>query len=200
MGDHNTKPCGITIKLEKDILWAPHHGDDYILGYFDRITFQPVKYWLGFSPGASAIRFDSRNSKTEKQSIPSYPLSGYPIKLLFPASKMIGRLEDCGLDYQSWQGNISALLDRYPCVTVALVNLTDDFKGRWPQDVCGEQLERFAQIIRDGKYLPQGVQDEIPVSFAQAGTEDIHLCILPSLGYSDYCILQIGRASCRERV
>lgn len=189
MGDHNTKPCGITIKLEKDILWAPHHGDDYILGYFDRITFQPVKYWLGFSPGASAIRFDSRNSKTEKQSIPSYPLSGYPIKLLFPASKMIGRLEDCGLDYQSWQGNISALLDRYPCVTVALVNLTDDFKGRWPQDVCGEQLERFAQIIRDGKYLPQGVQDEIPVSFAQAGTEDIHLCILPSLGYSDYCIL-----------
>ncbi len=188
MGDHNTKPCGMTIKLEKDILWAPHRGNDYILGYFDRITFSSVKNWLGFSPRASAVQFDSRQPKAgkkEKTDIPSYPLSGYPIKLLYPSSKTIRYLEDLGLDYQSWQGNVTALLDDYPCATVALVNLTRDFKKHWSQDVCGEQLRHLAQVIRTGRYLP----NETSVPFEEAGTEDIHLCILPSLGYSDYCIL-----------
>ena len=192
MGDHNTKPCGMTIKLEKDILWAPHRGNDYILGYFDRITFSSVKNWLGFSPRASAVQFDSRQPKAgkkEKTDIPSYPLSGYPIKLLYPSSKTIGYLEGLGLDYQSWQGNVTALLDDYPCATVALVNLTRDFKKHWSQDVCGEQLRHLAQVIHTGRYLPRGKENEATVPFEGAGTEDIHLCILPSLGYSDYCIL-----------
>lgn len=192
MGDHNTKPCGMTIKLEKDILWAPHRGNDYILGYFDRITFSSVKNWLGFSPRASAVQFDSRQPKAgkkEKTDIPSYPLSGYPIKLLYPSSKTIGYLEGLGLDYQSWQGNVTALLDDYPCATVALVNLTRDFKKHWSQDVCGEQLRHLAQVIRTGRYLLRGKKNEATVPFEKARTEDIHLCILPSLGYSDYCIL-----------
>lgn len=192
MGDHNTKPCGMTIKLEKDILWAPHRGNDYILGYFDRITFSSVKNWLGFSPRASAVQFDSRQPKAgkkEKTDIPSYPLSGYPIKLLYPSSKTIGYLEGLGLDYQSWQGNVTALLDDYPCATVALVNLTGEFKKQWSQDVCGEQLRHLAQVIRTGRYLLRGKKNEATVPFEKARTEDIHLCILPSLGYSDYCIL-----------
>lgn len=192
MGDHNTKPCGMTIKLEKDILWAPHRGNDYILGYFDRITFSSVKNWLGFSPRASAVQFDSRQPKAgkkKKTDIPSYPLSGYPIKLLYPSSKTIGYLEGLGLDYQSWQGNVTALLDDYPCATVALVNLTGEFKKQWSQDVCGEQLRHLAQVIRTGRYLPRGEENEASVPFEKAGTKDVHLCILPSLGYSDYCIL-----------
>ena len=182
----------MTIKLEKDILWAPHRGNDYILGYFDRITFSSVKNWLGFSPRASAVQFDSRQPKAgkkKKTDIPSYPLSGYPIKLLYPSSKTICYLEGLGLDYQSWQGNVTALLDDYPCATVALVNLTGEFKKQWSQDVCGEQLRHLAQVIRTGRYLLRGKKNEATVPFEKARTEDIHLCILPSLGYSDYCIL-----------
>lgn len=190
--------CGLLLKLEKDILWAPHSGNDYILGYFDRISFSPVQDWLNFSPRTTAFKPE----KSEKSgtcntdaNAQHYPLSTYPLKLLFPSDEMMAQLTDLGFNYKVWQQDIFEKkevpwLDIYPCISVILVNLTDEFKGDIPRDPCGKQLRRFAQAIcEETLLLKKEGQSEYVEEPSAPLLKRAHCCILPSLGYSDFCIL-----------
>lgn len=172
--------CGLIVKLGKDILWSEHRGTVPVLGYFDYVEFQQIHHWLQFSPRTTAVGFQNGTEGN--------PLSMYPIKLIFPKASVVNHLEESvGLSYTSWMGNLSELLMQYPCVTILLVNLTDEFKGKIPRDPCGAQLERLARTIQEGQFLLPGEKE--PAAFNPAMAKDAHLCIMPSLGYSDYCIL-----------
>jgi len=175
-------PCGLMIELEKDTLGSRTQGDNYVLGYFDRLYIRPVAHWLNFSPRNSAPC--SRGD--------SWPLSSCPIRLLFPETAALNNLEKLGMDYGSWRPEdadaegrspaLTKLFEDFPCFTVVLVNLTDDFKGEPPRDVCAAQLEKLVEVIRAG-----AAGAEPP--YTMEGLRAAHFCILPSLGYSDYCIL-----------
>ena len=181
-------PCGLTIKLEKDLLGKRLDTDDgeHVLGYFDRLYIRPVERWLDFSPKNTAPTERGGTGKDDGE----WPISSYPIKLLFPTSKDIKELEKCGLRYGRWRdpttsgaGAFRKFFDRYPCTTVILINLTDTFKGSFPRDICGKQMLRLAQVVQEAARragLSSGGRD---------GLVEANCCILPSLGYSDYCIL-----------
>lgn len=176
-----TLPSGLLINIEKNIL-GQHNKNDGVLGYYDRIEIKPVYHWFDYSPQKAL----PGGGMARKQTI-----SFYPIKLLFPEPDVIRALESNGLDYTSWQGKLSeshmsendlyGFFAAFPCVTVALVNLTDKFKGDFPREVCDGQLKRFAKVIGGFKRTLQRIDG---VDFSKA-----HCCVLPTLGYSDYCIL-----------
>lgn len=198
--------CGLIVKLEKDILWSGQCGDNPILGYFDHIGFQQIRRWLEFSPRTTAVELDGKGLGG---GMGKHPLSMYPIKLLFPEQAVMDDLkQEAGLGYDRWRGDIDGLLEENPCLTVLLVNLTDKFKddtprgpcekGGTPRDPCGKQLRRFVRALQQGQFLlPKAVEpapssgeaalEAVPYSKEMAGAAN--LCIMPSLGYSDYCIL-----------
>lgn len=187
------KLCGLLLKLEKDILWAPHRGNDYILGYFDRISFLPVQDWLEFSPRTTAYTPEKSDVSDAGADIQNYPLSTYPLKLLVPSDEMIAQLTELGFNYSVWQQDIFEetdvpWLDRYPCISVILVNLTDEFKGSIPRDPCGKQLRHFAQAVCKGTLLLKEEGEFVEIPSAPL-LQRANCCILPSLGYSDFCIL-----------
>ncbi len=185
-------PCGLIIRLEKDVLWSKRNGRDSVLGYFDHIKFQPVDNWLGFSPRTTAVDFEAsaKDGDAFENSVNEKFLSMYPLKLLFPEqSVMDGLHQNFGLSYGSWRGDISALLEQNPYLTFLLVNLTDAFKGEIPRDPCGEQLKRFADVIRQGMFLFPDDEAKNPVSYRSDWAREANFCILPSLGYSDYGII-----------
>lgn len=180
-----TDPCGLILKLEKDALWTPHLGNNFVLGYFDRLTFQRVDRWFDFSPRTSAIRFDPKQSSSDVRGA-GFPLSMYPIKMLFPSSNVMERLHERGLDYAFWMNDIAKQLDSFPCLTVVLINLTDAFKEkRVTHDTCDKQLEQLVKVLDGGLFYTLGGA----APFDKAKAEAAHLCIMPSLGYSDYCVL-----------
>lgn len=183
------KTCGLIIRLEKDALWSKRSGNDPVLGYFDHIKFQPVNNWLDFSPRTTAVEFHNNGRETLEDTINESLLSMYPIKLLFPEQLVMDELrQKVGLSYTSWHGDISALLEQNPYLTVLLVNLTDEFKGEIPRDPCGEQLKRFADVIRQGEFLFPDESGK-PVPYNQDWAKEANFCIMPSLGYSDYGII-----------
>lgn len=185
------EPCGLIVKLEKNILWSERCGNDPILGYFDHMEFQPIDSWLKFSPRTTAVELDETDGKDR---IEEHPLSMYPIKLLFPEQVVMDALNEiAGLDYTAWRGTIPELLKDNPCITVLLVNLTDEFKGEFPRDPCGKQLRQFAETIGSGQFLcPDNVEGQL-IDYNRAWAQEAHFCIMPSLGYSDYCILLAER-------
>lgn len=169
---------GLLIKLEKDALGNRQNGTDYLIGYFDRLSIQPVDRWLSFSPKFTAPHSEAKNDSFR-------PVSFYPIKLLFPNKTTIKYLQERGWDYESWQDEEFDIFKNSPCITVALVNLTDTFKGKSPRDTVEAQLLRFIEAIEDGTFYLHGKE----VSFSFSEFKKAHCCILPSIGYSDYCIL-----------
>ena len=174
--DIKKSPCGLLVRIEKDALGHRHSQADYVIGYFDRLSIQPIQTWLQFMPNA----LSSCSNVEEAQ-----PVSVFPIKLLFPSQEMVTYLQKLGLDYESWADGDYSFFDQYPCITVTLINLTDLFKGSIPRDVLGEQLKRFAEIVVQGDFYLDGEKRKISHDYFK----DAHFCILPSLGYSDYCLL-----------
>lgn len=174
----NEMPCGLLIKLEKDTLGNRCMGSNYILGYYDRLDIKQVHHWFDFSP---------KNSVPQKKPGDDHPISSYPIKLIFPTRDVVHELEQDGLDYSSWRTTekdahdaLEPMFEQFPCITVVLINLTDEFKGEFPRDVCSRQLKKLAAIMAGSDLCGSSGASEL----AKA-----HCCILPSLGYSDYCIL-----------
>lgn len=187
-------PCGLIVRLEKDALWSKRYGENPVLGYFDQMEFQPIYSWLQFSPRTTAVELYDENDKDE---VSKQPLSMYPIKLLFPEQTVMNTLnEETGLNYTVWRGNVPELLKQNPCITVLLVNLTDEFKGEFPRDPCGAQLRHFAKVIEEGLFLDPNDKKGIGMlcPYKREWAQEANLCIMPSLGYSDYCILLAERS------
>ena len=95
------EPCGLIIRLEKNILWSEHRGVDPVLGYFDHMEFQPIDNWLGFSPRTTAVEL---YEQSDEERDGEHPLSIYPIKLLFPEQTVMETLnKEAGLNYNTWR-------------------------------------------------------------------------------------------------
>ncbi len=158
---------GLTIQLQKyglDKLGKNGKTiNDLMLGHYDSLLIQPITQWLQFSPGSS-------NSGSQENDI-SLLVTHYPIKLLFPEDTIINGVLS-HYNYQAWK-EPNTLLSSKPCMALALVNLTDTYK----EEVGDRLLIDFANRI--SSYCNETGLD----------LGSINCCILPSIGYSDFCIL-----------
>lgn len=180
------KPCGLLIKLEKNALGQHQSNSNYILGYYDRLAIEPIDHWLTYSPkNAAVLNAINKEYAQFPRDSDALSVSSYPIKLIFPAKDVISTLTRNGLDYTSWQRNYlpaslvspqKSMFDTYPCVSVILINLTDRFKGDFPRDFCAGLLKSLSDVIKD-------------CGLSKRELREAHCCLMPSLGYSDYCIL-----------
>lgn len=168
--------CGLQISLVKYALAEQRNSgsEKYILGYFDAVEIQPITNWLDFSPGKASTSFESRI------------ISRYQIKLLFPQAEVCNTLEQRGCYSSVWENPCdNSFFNENPCVSVILVNLTDQFK-RWGTEpfahwnAYGNVLERFGELIDSLR-----IKEKLQAAYT---------CILPSVGYSDYCILLAGKS------
>ncbi len=179
----DSQECGLIISLLKYgfSVQSDNNNEEFILGYFDALKFNTVTNWLGFTPRNASKYYDLKI------------ISRYQLKLLFPQGQTRKTLQDNGCYSNIWESlseDACTLFDDYPCVSVILVNLTDSFKnqdferneqnerkghniGHW--NAYGTVLEWFGELI--GRLE---MKDKL---------EKAHTCILPSIGYSDYCLL-----------
>lgn len=160
---------GLTLQLQKFGVgkspMARYMSKNTVLGHYDGLVIAKITRWLDFSP-----RMDWESSK--KQDDTNDAVTHYPLKLLFPDLGVDG--EPAGFFYDAWK-EPETLLKSNPCMTVVLLNLTDSYKYK----VCGDLLREFLRLLTK--------KHEI-VSLLKK----VHCCVLPSLGYSDFCILMAG--------
>lgn len=163
---------GLTLQLQKFGVGKVQDRNDTdantILGHYDHLEIRKVTRWLEYSP-----RMDWENEA--KGMTTNLPSSHYPIKLLFPCEDGTNHLS--GFYYEDWK-DYHTLLEKNPCVTVVLLNLTDAYKAQ----VEGDLLGAFLYLLKSG---------------CEADLlSEVHCCVLPSLGYSDFCILMAGGSWC----
>lgn len=109
---------GLTIYLQKyGLNTSKLQNNPVIFGFYDSLEIEPVTCWLKYSPRSSNnILYDPKNT---------LQVSHYPIKLHFPSPAEIdGTLE--GFCYEAWKAP-SVLQSKFPCMTIVLVSLTDEF-------------------------------------------------------------------------
>lgn len=158
---------GLIIQLQKYGLNS--HGymnNSIIFGFYDSLEIEPVTEWLKYSP------FNDNASCAWKSD--SLRISHYPIKLVFPSPEMIdASLSE--LSYEEWKDPLS-LQREFPCMTIVLVSLTDLFID-YADKAAVDPVKLFSQKV--GEACKKSGLD----------LKQAHCCILPSLGYSDCCIL-----------
>lgn len=134
---------------------------DVILGYYDALEIEKVSRWYDFSPrnGYPTLNMDLLQD--------FLTITHYPLKLLFPADT--SSEEGTSFNYSGWK-NAEVLLDKSPCMTIILLNLTDRFKEQ-TNDALKVLQEQICRISKE---------DEL---------KSANCCVLHSLGYSDFCIL-----------
>lgn len=164
---HTRDVIGLTLQLQKFSVGTPSYiryaDGNTVLGHYDHLLINQVRRWLDFSPHMDWENFDFPTNRDQL-------FSHYPIKLLFPNQEIISKQPDFA--YAEWK-DPEALLANNPCMAVALLNLTDDYRKQE-----GDQLlPNFLQLLRDN------CQDQL---------KEMRCCVLPSLGYSDFCILMAG--------
>ena len=160
------EPIGLTIQLQKyGIGKLPELNNTVspiVLGYYDNLTIDSNYLWLDFSP--EKILEKKTKKGEELDSLATY----YPIKLLFPRTELMETMQM--FSYSKWK-NHSKLLDENPCMMLVLVNLTDSYR----QENGTDLLKNFLKLIQE------------KVSTKHLG--QVSCCVLPSIGYSDFCIL-----------
>ena len=167
---HGGEVIGLTLQLQKFSVGTPSHvryeGGNTVLGHYDHLLINPVHHWLDFSPRMDWVYSQNVQNPNEQH----YLVSHYPLKLLFPSQKIIG--SQPGFAYEEWK-NPDILLENNPCLTIVLLNLTDAYRKQ-----AGDRLlPNFLQLLYCN-CLEQ--------------LEQMRCCVLPSLGYSDFCILMAG--------
>jgi len=161
---------GLTLQLQKFSVGTPshvrHQDGDTVLGHYDHLLISPVRRWLDFSPRMDWVHNRNSNSALAQDHLATH----YPIKLLFPDRNTIDGQSDFA--YSEWK-NPEALLADKPCMTVVLLNLTDAYRRQEGDRL----LPNFLRLLREN------CRDLL---------EQMRCCVLPSLGYSDFCILMAG--------
>lgn len=161
---------GLTLQLQKFRVGTPshirHQSGDTVLGHYDHLLIRPVRRWLDFSPRMDWMHNRNSNSPSGQEHLATH----YPIKLLFPSQESIDGQSDFA--YEEWK-NPDVLLANNPCMTVVLLNLTDAYRNQ----AGARLLSDFLQLLREN------CQDLL---------KQMRCCALPSLGYSDFCILMAG--------
>ncbi len=138
-----------------------------VLGHYDALEVKPVSKWLEFQPHQGFdVGEEARNSALSNQ---------YPIKLIFPDPKCLPSKFQEGLKkINTWYRSDAPGPDA-PCLTLTLANLTDAFK-----ETCTEPYLAFLDQVAQEC---QAQLDELPMC-----------CILPSIGYSDCCIMMADQS------
>lgn len=162
---------GLTLQLQKFSVGKPLNDEDIkadtILGHYDSLTIRRIYRWLEFSP---RVDWDS-NQQPPNLKKAEMLATHYPIKLLFPAWGEPG--DPVGFSYEAWKHH-ETLLEQNPCMTVVLLTLTDAYK-----ELVGEdQLNSFLGLLQES------CRPEL--------LAEVNCCVLPSLGYSDLCVLMAG--------
>lgn len=168
--EYTQNVIGLRLQLQKFSVGTPshirHQDGDTVLGHYDHLLISPVRRWLDFSP-----RMDWEHNRDSNPPFGhDYLATHYPIKLLFPSQEIINGESDFA--YMKWK-NPEALLADKPCMTVVLLNLTDAYRNQEGDRL----LPNFLQLLREN------CQDLL---------KQMQCCVLPSLGYSDFCILMAG--------
>lgn len=157
---------GLTIHLKKCILGKATRGiqgePNIILGHYDSILITPISKWLEYSNVHPL-----KNTNLTDPS--SFYVKCYPIRLLFPSDTIIRKYPS--FHYKEWK-KYEDLLKKNRCMTLVLVNLTDEYK----RSVQNDLLDNFLDIVSNYKEI-------------QTSLENVHFVILPSIGYSDFCVL-----------
>lgn len=163
---------GLTLQLQKFGVGKSLDENDLrantILGHYDHLVIRKVRKWLEYSP---RMDWEGNDQQTDIQS-GNLLATHYPIKLLFPDEKETEGLQE--FFYGMWK-NYETLLEENPCMTVVLLNLTDMYKTQ----INGSLLHELLSLLKrscEPKLL-----------------SEVHCCVLPSLGYSDFCILMAGK-------
>ena len=167
---HTQDVIGLTLQLQKFSVGTPSHirhmNGNTVLGHYDHLLINQVRRWLDFSPRMDWEYSEKPNSSNKQDHLVSH----YPIKLLFPSQEIISKHPDFA--YAEWT-NPETLLASNPCMAVALLNLTDDYR----RQTGNQLLPNFLQLLRDS---------------CQSQLKQMQCCVFPSLGYSDFCILMAG--------
>ena len=151
---------GLLIRLKKYGLKKrkAYNGKNIILGYYDCLEIEKVQNWFDFSPRRASFSSPSADE--------TLTITQYPLRLLFP--------RDCDTirnpSYTNWM-ELDNLILRSPCITLVLINLTDEFKSH----------NKFENLLCLIETMGNGI-------FGDAFT-NANVCVLRSLGYSDCCIL-----------
>lgn len=162
---------GLTLQLQKFSVGKPLGDEDVkadtILGHYDSLTIRRIYKWLEFSPRVDWNGDQQAPDLKKAEMLATH----YPIKLLFPAWGEQGNPD--GFYYEAWKCH-ETLLEQNPCMTVVLLTLTDAYK----ELVGGDYLNSFLSLLRESCH---------PELLAE-----VNCCVLPSLGYSDLCVLMAG--------
>jgi len=164
--EKNSPVLGLTIQLHKYGLNTSDRGktQKLIFGFYDSLVIKPVRQWLQYSP---------RNGYDAACSVSTLEVSHYPIKVLFPGQEEISRLPD--FCYKEWT-DPDFMLQQYPCVSIFLITLTDEFVNNALKQKQEPSI-RFAETVQEH------------CKAQKMNLQGAHCCILPSIGYSDCCIL-----------
>lgn len=167
MGNHF--PIGISVALVKYPLAPPISDHGVVLGYYDHMELVPAYEWRDLSPDRVPAREVSRSTLS---------ISSCPIKLIFPDRSNVpfsGTLW--------WQDALASdgrKLGECPCLSLALINLTDVFKQG-----CGHL------VPADDYTSPTGQFGKLICSALDADASE-RFAVLKTLGYSDLCLLYAG--------
>lgn len=171
MGDaakEESPVLGLTIQLYKYGLNTTARKNDrtHIFGFYDSLEIKTIRHWLEFSP---------RNNRGGNDRSELLRVSHYPVKMLFPAKDEIiqNGLAFC---YDEWKKH-ETLLERFPCMTIVLITLTDDFIDSVREGTEDKTIV-FSRLVQE--------------CCKKEELQNSNCCILSSIGYSDCCVLMAG--------
>ncbi len=167
MGEEKNCPSvlGLTLQLQKYSVGNNTHNSTAqfrVMGHYDGLLIRKIQKWFDYSPRKDWEQVGNEGNSGEDLA------NHYPIKLLFPGLEQ--SVEFPPLYYDDWE-NYETLLEKYPCMTLVLVNLTNAYRC---QDISN-LLPSFLRLLK------KSCDTTILIK--------THCCVLPSLGYSDFCIL-----------
>lgn len=156
---------GLTLQLQKYGVGNVIHNSTAslrVMGHYDGLLIRKIQKWFDYSPRKDWEQVGNEGNSGEDLA------NHYPIKLIFPELEQSEELPP--LFYDDWK-NYEILLKKNPCMALVLVNLTNTYRR---QDTS-KLLPNFLSLMKrrcDTTILTK-----------------THCCVLPSLGYSDFCIL-----------
>ena len=166
---------GLTILLRKFGVKKLPADDEteglLVLGHYDRMLLKPITRWLDFTSNSAAD--DAQAAREPERPDVNTMVTYYPIKVLFPDAASLP--DGAGDTYGAWK-DFRRLLHQEPCVTLVLLNLTDRYN------------EHTLRETRLRALLDLFASDAEMTRLSEA----VKLCLLPCIGYSDFCILMSG--------
>ena len=164
-GESASSVLGLTLQLQKygvGNIGCNGTSSLRVMGYYDGLLIRKIQKWFDYSPRKDWEPVNNVDNSGEDL------VNHYPIKLIFPELEQDENLPP--LFYNDWK-NYETLLGQNPCMTLVLVNLTSTYRQRH----IPQLLPSFLKSLKE--------------SCDPANLEKTHCCVLPSLGYSDFCIL-----------